>query len=145
MQGEETAIDKSIAGNSTKIYLAYDSYGLTIELEITGGQVHEVKIAPDLIENLPHLKNFIVDKSFDSEELRKIISENGAESNIPRKKCSKKDNSHKDSYLYKLRHLVENVFARLKHFRSIAKRFDKLKRNYKGMVYLGCSLMWLPT
>ena len=144
VRGEETAIGKSVAGNSTKIHLACDAYGLPIELEITGGQVHEVKIAPHLIDNIPNLENFIADKGFDSEELRKKITEIGAVSNIPRRKGNKKDNSDMDWYLYKLRHLVENIFARLKHFRSIATRFDKLKRNYEGMVYLGCSLMWLP-
>ena len=40
--------------------------------------------------------------------------------------------------LYKYRHLVENVFARLKHFRAIATRYDKLKRNYASMVALAC-------
>jgi len=49
-----------------------------------------------------------------------------------------------DWCLYKYRHLVENVFARLKHFRAIATRYDKLKRNYESMVALGCGYMWLP-
>ncbi|MBD3614842.1 transposase, partial [Kingella kingae] len=39
-------------------------------------------------------------------------------------------------YLYKIRHLVENAFARLKHFRALATRYDKLKRNYESSVSL---------
>ncbi|WP_201580485.1 transposase, partial [Psychrobacter sp. Pi2-52] len=46
-----------------------------------------------------------------------------------------------DSYLYKLRHLVENMFARLKHFRSIAIRYEKLARNFKSMLYLACTIV----
>jgi transposase len=46
--------------------------------------------------------------------------------------------------LYKYRHLVENVFARIKHFRGLATRFDKLKRNYVSVVAMVCSLLWLP-
>ncbi|WP_211181330.1 transposase, partial [Psychrobacter cibarius] len=42
---------------------------------------------------------------------------------------------------YKLRHLVENTFARLKHFRSIATRYEKLARNYKSMLYLACTMI----
>jgi transposase len=42
-----------------------------------------------------------------------------------------------------MRHLVENLFARLKHYRSIATRFEKLARNYKSMVYLACSIVWI--
>lgn len=46
--------------------------------------------------------------------------------------------------LYKYRHLVENVFARLKHFRAIATRYDKLKRNYASMLAMACAYIWLP-
>lgn len=46
--------------------------------------------------------------------------------------------------LYKYRHLVENVFARLKHFRAIATRYDKLKRNFEGTIALACAFIRLP-
>ena len=46
-----------------------------------------------------------------------------------------------DSYLYKLRHLVENMFARLKQFRSIATRYEKLARNFESMIYLACIII----
>lgn len=62
---------------------------------------------------------------------------------IPRKSNSKKPNPEFDSFLYRMRHLVENLFARLKHYRSIAIRFEKLARNYKSLVYLACSYIWL--
>ncbi|WP_040628526.1 transposase, partial [Simonsiella muelleri] len=42
-----------------------------------------------------------------------------------------------------IRHLVENAFARLKHFRALATRYDKLKRNYESTVSLACALIWL--
>nr|VFJ98255.1 MAG: Transposase DDE domain-containing protein [Candidatus Kentron sp. H]VFK03300.1 MAG: Transposase DDE domain-containing protein [Candidatus Kentron sp. H] len=53
-------------------------------------------------------------------------------------------NGDMDWGLYKYRHLVENLFARLKHFRAIATRYDKLKRNCKAMLALPCSFFWLP-
>ena len=40
----------------------------------------------------------------------------------------------------KIRHLAENTFARLKHFRGIATRYDKLKQNYENSVALACTL-----
>jgi transposase len=46
--------------------------------------------------------------------------------------------------LYKYRHLVENVFARLKHFRAIATRYNKLKRNFESVVALACAFILLP-
>ena len=63
---------------------------------------------------------------------------------ILRKSNSKTGNDAMDWGLYKYRHLVENVFARLKHFRSIATRYDKLKRNYALMLALACGYLWLP-
>ena len=62
---------------------------------------------------------------------------------IPRKSNSKKPNPEFDSFLYKMRHLVENLFARLKHYRSVATRFEKLARNFRAIVYLACSLIWI--
>ena len=49
-----------------------------------------------------------------------------------------------DWYLYKIRHLVENTFARLKHFRGIVTRYDKLQQNYENSVALACIFIWLP-
>lgn len=48
-----------------------------------------------------------------------------------------------DWYIYKSRHVVENVFARLKRFRGIATRFDKLKGSYASGVALAWALIWL--
>ena len=45
----------------------------------------------------------------------------------------------------KQRHLVENLFARLKHDRSIATRFEKLARNFKAIAYLAYTMIWLRT
>jgi len=46
--------------------------------------------------------------------------------------------------LYKLRHLVENAFVRLKQYRAVATRYDKLTRNYESIVSLACALLWPP-
>lgn len=116
---EEQAIGKSVAGNTTKIHMAVDAHGLPIDFEITGGEVHDCKIAPEFIEKLPNAEHTVADKGYDSEEVRDII----------RKKS---------------RHLVKNLFARIKHFRAVATRFDKLKRNYASVVAMACAFLWLP-
>ena len=118
--------------------------GLPIFFTITGGEVHDSKEAQNLINKVPEIEILIADKGYDSEILREIIEKQCAQSNIPRKSNSKIGNESMDWCLYKYRHLVENSFARLKHFRSIATRYDKLKRNYEGMLYLACSIIWLP-
>jgi transposase len=141
---EGQAIGKSVAGNTTKIHMVVDGFGLPIEFEITGGEVHDSKIAPELIDKLPVSDYMIADKGYDNEELRQIIRNKSSIPIIPRKINSKKGNFDIDWSLYKHRHLVENVFARLKHFRAIATRYDKLKRNFSSMLALACSYLWLP-
>lgn len=63
---------------------------------------------------------------------------------IPRKRNSIRGNADLDRGLYRYRHLVENAFARLKHYRAVAFRYDKLKRNYESMVAMACGFLWLP-
>ena len=141
---ENEGIGLSRAGNTTKIHMAVESGGLPIHFIITGGEVHDNKAAPGLIMELPKADYVIADRGYDCEATRNLIKESGAMPIIPRKKNSKIGNDDIDWCLYKYRHLVENVFARLKHFRAIATRYDKLKRNFEGMVALASAFLWLP-
>jgi len=84
------------------------------------------------------------EKGYDKEALREIIREKGSVPIIPRKSNSKTGNYDIDWNLYGNRHLVENIFARLKHYRALATRYDKLKRNFESMVAMACALPWLP-
>ena len=119
-------------------------YGLPIDFMITGGEVHDCKVAPEFVAQLPTADYTIADKGYDKEQLRDLIKQKGSIPMIPRKSNSKTGNDDMDWGLYKYRHLVENVFARIKHFRAIATRYDKLKRNFEAMVALACGFMWLP-
>jgi transposase len=59
---ENQAIGKSRGGNTTKIHMAVDAHGLPIDFEITGGEVHDCKVAPEFIEKLPASGHTIADK-----------------------------------------------------------------------------------
>jgi transposase len=141
--GHERAIGRSCGGLSTKLHICADAHGNPVDFEITGGQVHDAKIAPELITLAGKAEYFIADKGYDSDEIRKKALDAGMSPVIPRRSNSNKENSTFDSHLYKARHLVENLFARLKHFRSISTRFEKLARNFKSMVYMACTFIWL--
>ncbi len=140
------AISKSIGGNSSKIHLAVDAHGNPVKFIITDGTTHDVKVAPELVSQLKLEQTDAVcaDKGYDSESLREQIIATATKANIPRKSNTLSNNDHMDWYLYKIRHLVENAFARLKQFRGIATRYDKLKRNYESAVALACIFIWLP-
>lgn len=138
------AVGRSVGGLTSKIHLAVDSSGNPIDFEITGGEVHDAKMAPRLIAKLPKSDYVIADRGYDSEAIREQIRAKNSVPIIPRKRNSKTGNADIDWGLYKYRHLVENAFARLKHFRGIATRFDKLKRNFAGALALACAFIWLP-
>jgi transposase len=142
-RGAERAIGLSRGGPTTKIHMACDAHGNPIDFEITGGEINDVKAAPEIIRKIGKAEHFIGDKGYDSEEIREQVRSRGMRPVIPRRRNSQKPNPEFDSFLYKMRHLVENLFARLKHYRSIATRFEKLARNYKSLVYLACSFIWL--
>ncbi|MCK9503776.1 MAG: IS5 family transposase [Porticoccaceae bacterium] len=143
-RGEERAIGKSRGGATTKLHVAADAHGNPIDFEVTGGEVHDAKVANQLIAKVGAADHFVADKGYyDAESIRESARAAGMNPVIPRKSNSKKPNPEFDSHLYKLRHLVENLFARLKHFRSIATRFEKFARNFKAMAYLACTVIWL--
>jgi transposase len=142
-KGEERAIGKSVAGNTSKIHMVTDSSGNPIDFEITEGQLHDIQMATELVERTPHSDYTVADKGYDGEYLRWVIRECQSIPVIPKKKNSRSKNKQYDEDIYRLRHLVENLFARLKHFRGIATRFDKLKRNYVGTLAMACAYLWL--
>jgi len=92
------------------------------KLKREGYIVARCTVAPDLISTLDLKETKVVcaDKGYDSEPLREQIRKTGTKANIPKKTNSQSNNDHMDWYLYKIRHLVENMFCRLKQFRGIA-------------------------
>lgn len=139
---ENKTIGKSKGGNTTKVHILTDSHGNPIEFKVTAGNIHDVTIAPLLVD-LSEGENIIGDKGYDAEYLREMITAKGSTPHIPRKSNSTKANPDFDKELYKSRHLVENLFAKLKHFRAFATRFDKLTRNFESVVSIGCLVLWL--
>jgi transposase len=142
-RGEEKAIGRSCGGLTTKIHICADAHGNPIDFKITGGEVHDAKVAKQLIDMLEKTEYFIADKGYDSDVIRGDARIAGIKPVIPRRSNSDKLNPDFDAHLYKMRHLVENLFARLKHFRSIATRFEKLARNFKSLLYIACMWIWV--
>jgi len=81
------------------------------------------------------------DKAYDSAELRGRLHKRGSKPVIPNKSNRKQPFSF-NARLYKLRWRIESAFNRLKDFRRIATRYDKLARNYLASVCLAAALVW---
>ena len=110
-RGEERAIGKSRGGATTKLHVAADAHGNPIDFEVTGGEVHDAKVAKQLITKIGEAEHLIADKGYDSEAIREQARAAGMNPVIRENPITKKPNPVR-FHLYKLRHLVENLFAR---------------------------------
>ena len=78
----------------------------------------------------------IADRAYDAEHFHDTILDAGAEPVIPPRPQRKRQHRY-DTELYRDRNQVERFFNKLKHFRRIATRYDKLLDNFMGFVTLG--------
>jgi transposase len=86
-------------------------------------------MAPALIEAAGPFTRLIADKGYDSNAIRELIAQRGAEAVIPATASRRAPISY-DRTAYRARNLVERLWCRLKDWRRIATRYDKLARNY---------------
>ena len=86
--------------------------------------------------------NVLTDRGYDCNKLIDYIYALGGEPTIPSRKGAKFER-HCDWWLYKERHLVENYFLKLKAYRRIATRYDKLASTFLGFICIASILIWL--
>ncbi|WP_211204088.1 IS5 family transposase [Denitrovibrio acetiphilus] len=132
---------RSRGGLSTKIHASVDSHGNPVRFILTGGQESEYAQADNLIAGFSPAY-VIADRGYDSNAFVSSIIQAGAVAVIP-PKCNRLEQRKYDKHLYKERNLVERLFQRMKEFRRIATRYEKLARNYEAMVTLVAVIIWL--
>jgi len=108
---------------------------------LTPGQAHDLACAEPLIDGVD-LGALIGDKAYDADPLVDTLTERGITPVIP-PKANRKTPRDCDFALYCERNLVERFFNKLKHFRAIATRYDKLARNFLAGLQLACAMILL--
>lgn len=126
---------------STKIHAVVDENGLPGRLSLTAGQAHDRRAVNDLLVELPPA-DVVADRAYDSDGVLELIARAGAKPHIPTTRRRRLQRSV-DPALYRRRNLIERFFCKLKHFRRIATRFDKLARNFLAAVMLASTRLWL--
>ncbi|MBY3179917.1 IS5 family transposase [Rhizobium leguminosarum] len=134
-------LGRSRGGLSTKIHAATESLGLPVRLIASPGQRNDIAFAHDLVEGIQAAAT-IADKGYDADHLCDKITETGADVVIPPKR-NRKLQRHYDAGLYKERNRIERFFNKLKQFRRVATRYDKLLANFMGFVKLAAIAIWL--
>ena len=84
----------------------------------------------------------MADAAYDSEKFREQISAQGAIACI-KPRCNRKIDIPFDKEQYKERHLVECFFQKIKRYRRIATRYDKLAQRFLAFIHVACILIWL--
>ena len=107
---------------------------------ITSGAVADCKLAEKLIEGVD-VDYLLADKGYDSNEIITLIRAQGAEPVIPPRK-NRKEQRWFDREIYRLRHLVENAFLKLKKWRGIATRYAKNTASFLAAVHIRCIALW---
>ncbi len=110
-------------------------------LLIAPGNQHDVTMAAELLSAAGPITRLIADKAYDTNLLRRLLAENGIETVIP-SIARRKPMIPYDRVVYRQRNLIERMFGRLKDFRRIATRYDKLARNFLAGIVLAAALIW---
>jgi transposase len=97
--------------------------------------------APALIAALGPFRRLIADRGYDSNAIRELIANRGAEAVIPPSSSRVRQIPY-DRAAYRDRNLVERLWCRIKDWRRIATRYDKLARNYLSGVFLAAALIY---
>ena len=112
-------------------------------LILTPGNTADCTVGPACVSLLDGIAELLGDKAYDSNSFRKSLRKDGIKPVIPGRSNRKKRIRH-DKQAYKDRNVIERCYCRLKDFRRIATRYDKLARNYFSALCLVAAVaFWL--
>ena len=123
---------RSRGGFSTKLHIAVDGLGNPLRITLTPGQCHEITQAKALIEGFG--AEFVIgDTAFDADDFRACVAQQGSTAVIPSHPSRAKRIGY-DKDLYKERHAVECFINKIKHYRRVFSRFERLSKDYLGFL-----------
>jgi transposase len=125
---------------TTKIHAVADALGNPVALSLTPGQASDISQAEPLLEQV-NPEAFLADKAYDADALVEFLEQRGIEVVIP-PKANRTEHRETDFALYRERNLIERFFNKIKHYRAIATRYDKLASTYLAAVQLISPEFW---
>ena len=126
---------------TSKIHALCDAFGNPLKCTVTAGQISDFTQAEILLENV-EAQYVIADKGYDSSRIVEVIEELGAEAVIPSRSNCKRPRIY-DVEMYKERNLIERLFNKMKHFRRLATRYEKLSVNFESLIYFVWAWLWI--
>jgi transposase len=96
---------------------------------------------PDLVERIAPGRDLVADRGYDAVAILNLVAARGGRAHIPTQRDRKVQRSVPPE-LYRARNLVERFFNKMKQFRRVATRFDKLAQNYLAALHLAAARLW---
>lgn len=112
-----------------------------IAFNLTEGNRHDLPPAAGLIEPLPKARTLLGDAAYDSNAFRQFLADRGTQPEIKQNPTRKKRHPF-DKLAYRGRNVIERAFCRIKDWRRVATRYDKLARNFTATVILAAIVRW---
>ncbi len=135
------ALGRSRGGFTTKIHISVDGLGNPLRVRLTAGQRHDITQAPILTDGFEY-EHLIADRSYDADDFIDLIQAQHAVPVIP-PRANRRTPRDYDRHLYHERHLIECFINKIKQYRRIFSRFDKLDTRYLGFLCFVAALIWL--
>ena len=113
-----------------------------MQLALTAGQAHDNKLAGRLLSRLKSGTMLLADRGYDADWIRALVTKGHAWANIP-PRSNRSEPICFSPLLYRARNLVKRFFNKIKQYRRIATRYDKLAANYLAFIQLASIRLWL--
>jgi len=110
---------------------------------LTPGNTADCVVAQTCVSLIPGITELVADKGYDTDAFRSFLKERGIKTVIPGKSNRKKRIRY-DKVAYKGRNVIERCFCRLKDWRRIATRYDKLAQNFlSALCFVAMLAYWV--
>ena len=139
---QNQAMGRTKGGLNTKLTALIDIRGRAVRIGLAPGQAADVKVANPVLGRLAAKTILVADKGYDTNHFRRRLKQRQARVCIPSKSNRVTPIAHHRGY-YRLRHKAENFFQRIKKFRRIGTRYEKLDAHFQGFIALAVILDWL--
>ena len=121
--------------------MAVDGLGNPLRFTLTPGPQHDITQA-EALRSSYRSEYVIADKGYDAQSFIGRLTEDGIVAVIP-PRSNRKEPREYDTHLYQERHVVECFIGKIKHYRRVFSRFDKLASRYLGFLQFAATLIWL--
>jgi transposase len=112
-----------------------DDRGRPVAFALTPGNVADIKMAIPLLEAARPSRRLLADKAYDADSLRQWLAKAKIKAVIP-SSAARKTPYPLDKKAYRRRNVIERLFCRLKNWRRIATRYDRLAQNFLSAIAL---------